>query len=227
MKSRVKKINSEELPRLIHQALLDPLINNHKIVEKSLEAIHFKFGGLCTFPTNLSLVREHLGKNKDTKLISVIGFPFGAIPTTQKRTEAEWAAEHGAEELEVVPNFNSLLNGNLNFFSEELEAICSIGIPVRVILNLGKLKQKELELAIEASLDCGVISLQNNNGFGPQSTNEEIQILSKFIRGRCSIKVVGGIHSLVQVENLMEAGAHHLGTSSGPELIRELRKIEK
>ena len=40
-----------------------------------------------------------------TKLIAVIGFPFGDIPHNFKQAQAEWAAEQGADELDIVPSF--------------------------------------------------------------------------------------------------------------------------
>ena len=48
---------------------------------------------------------RNIHRNKTTKLIAVIAFPFGAIPYEIKKSQAEWAAEMGADELDIVPNF--------------------------------------------------------------------------------------------------------------------------
>ena len=45
------------------------------------------------------------------RLIAVIGFPFGTIPA-ELRSEAEWAAANGADELDVVPDFSALADGD-------------------------------------------------------------------------------------------------------------------
>ena len=64
-------------------------------------------------------------------LIAVIGFPFGAIPAELKRAEAEWAAGHGAQELDVVPIGQALANAEAGRFAEELASsatwVCRCG----------------------------------------------------------------------------------------------------
>ena len=111
MQTLSSNIELPELAPLIHQAVLDPQTNEESLFQICDIAKHFNFSGLCTNLSLLSSARKRLGPKGSTKLISVIAFPFGAIPSTFKKAEAEWAAEHGAEELEVVPNF-FLINQN-------------------------------------------------------------------------------------------------------------------
>ena len=221
------KLLSEDIPKLIDYASLDPYSSDEFIIKELEKANYYSFRALCTYPTNLPLLKKHLSKSNETNLISVIAFPFGAIPSNQKKAQAEWAVENGAKELDVVPNFKALMNGKLDEFSEELAMICSIGIPVRVILNMAHVTKQNLYMAIEASLDAGVSGLQSGNGFGPSITSDQIKLLSNFARGRCSIKAVGGIHRLDQLNELLEAGAHILGTSNGPAIIEALKKLQK
>ena len=97
------------------------------------------FAGLCTSLSNLPIARERLGSKSTTKLISVIAFPFGFIPTSNKLKEAEYAIDKGAEELDFVPNYFALEEENIELFAEEISQISECGIPVRVILDANTL----------------------------------------------------------------------------------------
>ena len=215
-----------ELAPLIHQAALSPHLSIETLNEICDTSRHYTFSGLCTNLTRLSAARERLGPPNKTKLIAVIAFPFGFIPSIHKQAEAEWAVEQGAEELEVVPNFLALTQRKAEVFAEELANICETGIPVRVILDSEKLALEELSIAVEAAIDAGVFSLQTGNGFGRSVSRSDIHQLSNFARGRCEIKAAGGISTVNQVFELVEAGANRIGTTIGPQLIQSLFEQE-
>ena len=190
------------------------------------EARHFGFGGVCVASRWLPVARERLGPSggRGPALVSVVGFPFGAIPAAIKRAEAEWAAAAGATELDVVPDFGALADGNSNAFCNDLAPIVELGLPVKVILEVGRLQPAALELAVEASIDVGAVMLKTGSGFGPAATAEQVRQLRQLARGRAAVKASGGISSLDQALNLVEAGASRLGTSRGVALIQALRE---
>jgi deoxyribose-phosphate aldolase len=156
--------------------------------------------------------------------VSVVGFPFGAIPAEIKRAEAEWAAASGAEELDVVPDFGALADGDSRAFCNDLAPIVELGLPVKVILEVGRLERAALELAVEASIDVGATMLKTGSGFGPGATVEHVTQLRQLARGRAAVKASGGITSLEQAITLVEAGASRLGTSRGVALMQALRQ---
>ncbi len=223
MQSSLPKVELPEIATLIHQAVLDPHINEEAIKTACDASLHFSFAGLCTNLIHLEQARNRLGPPGTTKLIAAISFPFGTTPISIKKIEAEWAAEKGAEELDVVPNFFALNQGKAEIFSEELALLCNLGLPVRAILNISYLNPEKLNLAIEAAIDAGVSGLQTSNGFGPAVTATDIQQIRKLTRGRCSIKATGGIKNLNQAIELLIAGATELGTSMGTSLMKDLR----
>ena len=216
-----------DLAPLIHQAALDPHLSIETLYEVCDASRQFNFSGLCTDLTRLSKARKRLGSLGKTKLISVIAFTFGFIPTSHKKAEAEWAANQGAEELDLVPNFYALRQGEADEFASEIATICEIGLPVRVILDIAHLPEEQLSLAIDASIDAGASSLQSSNGFGPPATGSDISQLKQLIKGRCAIQAAGGLKSLNQAIELVEAGATTLGTSFGLKLMQDLRRVQK
>ena len=129
-----------------------------------------------------------------------------------------------AQELDVVPDFQALANADAGRFSEELAMLCDLGLPVRVILDMARLSEQQLSLAVEASIDAGASALQTGNRFGPACHPDQVRQLKNLCRNRCGIKAAGGIHSLELVVALVEAGADLIGTSSAPQLVQALRR---
>ncbi len=216
-----KELN--DISSFIHQAALDPHLDLESLHYICDACTHLNFSGLCTNLVRLPAAKKRLCKNKKTKLIAVIAFPFGHIPSTIKQAEAEWAAENGADELDVVPNFFQLYEGNIEAFAEELAEIASIGLPSRVILDTLKIPKDKLPLAVEACIDTGINGIQTGSGFGPRPSHSHILELSSLTKNRCSIKAVGGIKTLNDAIELINAGVSNIGTSMGIEIAREFQ----
>ncbi len=217
----------ENISNVIYQAVLNPHFDKEMIVQACDASKQNGFAGLCTSLSNLSIARERLGSTSTTKLISVIAFPFGFIPTSNKRKEAEYAIEKGAEELDLVPNYFALSEGNIELFAEEINQISELGIPVRVIIDSNTLSNlSKLSIAIEALIDAGAIGIQVGNGFGPSVSRDQTNYVSKVVKNRCSIKTVGGIKTFDQAIEIIEAGSTYIGTSFGFEITQEQRKKE-
>ena len=215
------------ISNVIYQAILNPHFNKETIVQVCDASKQNGFAGLCTSLANLTIARERLGSKSTTKLISVIAFPFGFIPTSNKRKEAEYAIEKGADELDLVPNYFALKEGNIELFAEEINQISELGIPVRVIIDANILiNSSKLSMAIDALIDAGAIGIQIGNGFGPSVSKDQTKHVSKLVKNRCSIKAVGGIKTFDQAIEIIEAGSTYIGTSFGFEITQEQKKKE-
>ncbi|MFO8239287.1 MAG: deoxyribose-phosphate aldolase [Prochlorococcaceae cyanobacterium] len=217
-----------DLAPLIDHALLDPHQGRDAIARCCDEARHFGFAGVCLASRWVALARERLprpgeGRGPSPQLVSVVGFPFGAIPPAVKLAEAEAAAAAGADELDVVPDFGALADGDSNAVLEDLAAICNLGLPVKVILEAERLPPASLELLVEISIDAGARFLKSGSGFGPAVTPALVERLAHLARGRAAVKASGGIADLEQAFALVEAGASRLGTSRGVTLLQALR----
>jgi deoxyribose-phosphate aldolase len=223
-------LNAErpDLAPLIDHAQLDPLAGREAIVRCCDEARHFGFAGVCVASRWVCLARERLpraaaGPGHEPRLVSVIGFPFGAVAAEIKRHEAEWAAEQGADELDVVPDFGALTDGDSAALLADLAPIAELGLPFKVILETGKLTPEALELLVEVSIDAGATFLKTGSGFGPPASVDQVKTLRQLARGRAAVKASGGIASVAGALELVEAGATRLGTSRGVALMEALR----
>ena len=196
-----------ELPPRLDQAILDPLLTRDQLQALCDSGMQEGVRAICTTPRQLPLLRERIGTtDAGPLLVAAIGFPFGAIPAELKLAEAEWCATQGAQELDVVPDFSALANGDSGTFAEELAALCELGVPVRAVLDMARLESEQLELAVEAAIDAGAAGLQTSNGFGPACHADQILQLKQLTRKRCAIKAAGGIHSLSHAGELLLAG---------------------
>ena len=215
-----------DLAPLIDHALLDPHHGSSAVRQCCEEARHFGFAGVCVASRWVATAREHLpleGKGASPQLIAVVGFPFGAVPAAVKLAEAVAAAEAGADELDVVPDFGALADRQSTPIHDELAAICELGLPVKVILEVGRLDPDALALLVEISIDAGARFLKSGSGFGPAVTVDHIEQLRQLARGRAAIKASGGIANLEHALALVEAGATRLGTSRGVALAQAMR----
>jgi deoxyribose-phosphate aldolase len=215
-----------DLAPLIDHALLDPHHGSSAVRQCCEEARHFGFAGVCVASRWVASAREQLpleGKGASPQLIAVVGFPFGAVPAAVKLAEAVAAAEAGADELDVVPDFGALADRQSTPIHDELAAICELGLPVKVILEVGRLDPDSLALLVEISIDAGARFLKSGSGFGPAVTVNHIEQLRQLARGRAAIKASGGIANLEQALALVEAGATRLGTSRGVALAQAMR----
>lgn len=213
-----------DLAPLIDHALLDPHRGRDAVLTCCDEARHFGFAGVCVASRWVATARERLPAGDGVRLVSVVGFPFGAVPAAIKRAEAEAAAAAGADELDVVPDFGALADGDSATLLADLAPITELGLPVKVILEMDRLDPESLALLVEVSLDAGARFLKSGSGFGPAVSAAQVRQLAELARGRAGIKASGGIASLEQALELVEAGAVRLGTSRGVALMQALRR---
>ncbi len=213
-----------DLAPLIDHALLDPHHGIEALLRCCDEARHFGFAGVCVASRWVAAARERLPVGGAVRLVSVVGFPFGAVPTEVKRHEAEAAAAAGADELDVVPDFGALADRRSGPLLDDLAALTDLGLPVKVILEMGRLDSQALELLVEVSIDAGAQFLKTSSGFAAAVSAADVERLRTLARGRAAIKASGGIRDLKQALALVEAGATRLGTSRGVALMEALRR---
>jgi len=210
-----------DLAPLIDHALLLPTATPDQVDRCCEEAIRYKFAAVCVFPVHVRQAAERLYR-QSPQVCTVVGFPTGATTSAVKRYEAQEAAENGATELDVVINLGWLKTGRTNELHRELAEICEeTGQLVKAILETSLLTDAEIRLATEVCLDAGVSFLKTSTGWQGGATVETVKLLKELTHDRVGIKASGGIRTAQQAIDLVLAGATRLGTSRGPDLIRQ------
>lgn len=131
---------------------------------------------------------------------------------------------YGAQELDVVINIGAVKSGNLDFVGEEISEILSATRSAvhKVIIESCYLNEKEKRAVTQIAVSCGAPFIKTSTGFGTRgATVKDVKLIKAIIKDRAEVKAAGGIRTLSQVLRFIQAGAVRIGTSSGPEIMRE------
>lgn len=216
-----------DIAPFIDHALLNPTATPDQVEQWCEEADRFHFATVCVYPAYVRTAAELL-QGKQPKVCTVIGFPTGAMTSKVKLYEAQEAVENGATELDVVINLGWLKAGQTEEMHQEIAEICgSTGQTVKAILETTLLTDAEKRLAAEICMDAGVQFLKTSTGWNGGATVADVGLLKQATQQGVGIKASGGIRTVTHALELIVAGATRLGTSRGPDLIRQRDTLEK
>ncbi|MEB3339097.1 MAG: deoxyribose-phosphate aldolase [Leptolyngbyaceae bacterium] len=210
-----------DIAPFIDHALLHPTATSEQVKQWCDEADRFQFAAVCVYPAHVRQAANLL-YGKRPHVCTVIGFPSGATTSSVKLYEAEEAVDNGATELDVVINLGALKAGKVNEVYQEIAQIREkTGQLIKAILEVSLLTDDEKQLAAEVCMDAGAAFLKTSTGWMGGATVADVKFLKETIRGEVGIKASGGIRTPEQALELIVAGATRLGTSRGPDLIRQ------
>lgn len=210
-----------ELAPYIDHSLLVPTATLEHVDHWCSEAQRYGFAGVCVYPVHVKRAVENL-HDSSAAVCTVIGFPTGAETSGSKIFAAQEATENGATELDVVINLGWVKAGQLERVHTELAQIIeATGQCVKAILEMALLDEAEKRATADVCMDAGVSFLKTSTGWHGGATVDDIRLLKEITRGRIGIKASGGIRTPDQAIALIEAGATRLGTSRGPDILRQ------
>ena len=216
----------KDINRYIDHTLLKANARETDIVQLCEQAIKYNFYAVCVNPFYVGLVKKILSKS-NTKGCTVIGFPLGQNTTETKVFETHNAINNGADEIDVVINIPKLLGGDYNYLVNELKCIrevCTDNIVLKVIIETCYLDKDKIIDATKICEEIGANFVKTSTGFGTRGASIEDIVTIKnalSINSNVGIKASGGIKDRNFAEELIEAGATRLGTSSGVILMNE------
>jgi len=215
-----------ELARIIDHTLLKPMSTTLDIDRLCDEALKYNFWSVCVTPDHVKQCARRL-EGSETKVCSVISFPFGSSLTEVKLMEARAAILDGAGELDMVSNFGALKSGDTGaYFSDinQLAAYCGrSGTLLKVILECCYLTDAEKVQAARIAEQAGANFVKTSTGYGTGgATVADVALLRKSVSPRTKVKAAGGIGTLAAALEMVRAGADRIGTSSGTRIIEEL-----
>lgn len=131
-------------------------------------------------------------------------FPSGQLPLHLKLAEVGWAAEEGADEIDMVISRGKMLEGDYDAVLQEIKAVkAACGkARLKVILETGELKTVELiRKASEIALLGGADFLKTSTGkINPAATTEAVVVMLDTIKEfyqqtgkQVGLKPAGGI----------------------------------
>jgi deoxyribose-phosphate aldolase len=212
----------KDLPSRIDHTLLKPDIVERDIKKLCEEARRYQFYGVCVNGCWVPSAREIL-KGSKVKVISVAGFPLGAMCQESKVAETEIAIRDGVDEIDFVANIGRLKQGDREYLLREFknEVRAAQGRLVKVIIETCLLSREEKILACRLAVDAGVHFVKTSTGFwGGGATVADVRLMREIVGPDIGVKASGGIRDLETAVAMIEAGASRLGTSASVAIIQ-------
>lgn len=221
-----------EFAKTVDHTLLKPDSAETDVRRLCEEAAHHHFAAVCVLPCYVRLASREL-RGTDVKVATVISFPFGADTTAVKAAAVRDAIQGGAVELDVVMNVSKFLSGDFGYVADELTSLngevgavaMNNGLNdavLKVIVETGYLSDKMKRLAVQIVAASGADFIKTSTGFGPVgATTEDIALLRQEAPEGLAVKAAGGIRTLEDALDLLNAGASRIGASGSVEIMRE------
>jgi len=155
----------------------------------------------CEHAKRLLMTKDLSCKTSDIKIASVVGFPSGNWYSTDfKLYEAKLAIRHGANEIDMVLDYDKIKVGAIKEYAaarKDVEDVTKFvhqkKKPIKLIFETSELCTPELiETACKIANQCGVDFVKTSTGFGSKgATPEALALIKKY--ARCGIKMSGKV----------------------------------
>lgn len=174
---------------------------------------------VCVYPEHITTARRCL-QGTAVKVATVVNFPEGAGDPGRVERETRRALGAGADEIDLVFPYRSLLDGDVagaRTVVRGCRAICADGVVLKLILETGVLATRaHIRAACEIGLEEGVDFLKTSTGKVPvNATPEAATIILDAIAasgGRCGFKAAGGIRTLADATTYLTLAETRLGS---------------
>ena len=187
------------------------------------EAIKYHFASVCVYPYYVPLCKKLLDKTP-VAVCTVIGFPMGENTKETKVFEAINAIENGASEIDMVINISALKNKDYKYIKEEIEEIRDAidGKVLKVIIETCLLTEEEIVKMTQICNETFVNFIKTSTGFGVYGARvEDVKLINDNRNEVLEIKASGGIKTLKDAEDMINAGATRIGTSNGVSIMKD------
>ena len=214
-----------EIGKYIDHTNLKMDATTNDITKLCEEAIKFNFENVCVNPYYVSLAKELL-KDTNIGVCTVVGFPLGMNTPKVKSFEAIDAVENGADEIDMVINVGTLKDKDYDYVKKEIELIRDDidGKILKVIIETSLLTKEEIKKMTEICNETFVNYIKTNTGFGKRGVSiEDLKTINKYKNDLLEIKASGNIRTFKQMDELIKEGASRIGTSSGVDIIENIK----
>lgn len=213
------------LASFIDHTLLKPTASQAQIESLCQEALRYKFASVCINPVHVPVAAALL-KDSAIKVCTVIGFPLGATSTLSKVFETRDAVAAGAQEIDMVINVGSLLEGDYANVYSDIKAVRDAAPEqvLKIILETGYLSKEQIVKGCILAKMAGADFVKTSTGFGPAgATVEDITLMREVVGADFGVKASGGVRDYATTMAMINAGANRIGASSGIAIIEGLR----
>ena len=220
-------LSRKELARMIDSTNVRATATKSEIENLCKEAVRHGFACVCVNPVYVKLAST-LMRNKNVKVCSTVGFPFGTSLLEIKALEAIKAVEDGAKELDMVINLSLLKSRDYSTTRRDVAAVVdarklSKDIVVKVIIETDLLTNEEKPIACKLAKEAGADFVKTSTGFfGKGATVKDVRLMRKTVGESMGVKAAGGIRRYADALKMIQAGANRIGTSTAAAIVEEM-----
>ena len=223
------------LQKTFDQSILRPeLLSVENIKNVTQEALKLGFRAIVVHPCNVELVKSILSGSQ-VLTVSVCDFPHGRGLTKSRVKDIKEILKLGADEIDIVANYQYLQEGDIRNFKKDLKAVAkSMEEKVlKIILEIDLLSERQVRIAVQtitkiANEENAKLIIKTKTGFADnkvsnlsavQIIRKTLEELNQYGEDKIRIKASGGIRIKEEAIQLLQAGAHILGVSKGAEIL--------
>jgi deoxyribose-phosphate aldolase len=217
------KYTLKRVAKTIDHSTLGPAMTLDEVKAGCDVALKYDVASVCCKPCDVKFVAEIL-KGSDVLVGTVVGFPHGSSTTESKVFETKQAVTDGAVEIDVVINIGHLKSGKTQEIQDEISAVvaAAAGNQVKVILENAYLTDAEKVTACKVIEAAGAHYVKTSTGFAPTgATLADVKLMRATCSPKVKVKSAGGVKSLDQLLEFLDAGIDRSGSSSTASILDE------
>lgn len=221
-------ISRTKLASMIDHSVLRPDSTEEDVTNGCKLAVDLGLAAVVVNPTHVPIVATRL-KGSSVKTCSVVSFPFGISTKEVKLAETRNVLALGAEEIDMVMNFSALRSRREDYVLNEITSVVELSrakkVVVKVILETCYLNEAEKKRACLLAVEGGADFVKTSTGFGPAgATVTDVHLMRETVGLRMGVKAAGGIRTMEQALEMVNAGANRIGTSSSLSILERMTR---
>ncbi|RAJ75132.1 deoxyribose-phosphate aldolase [Chitinophaga dinghuensis] len=214
-----------EINRYIDHTVLKPTTTLEDIKKLCMECVEYDFAAVCVPPLYVKLAKQFLAST-NSKVATVIGFPFGYSAIEAKVAETVLAIVDEVDELDVVINISAIKNNDWEYLEKEIANLMYIirekKKVIKVIIESGILTDEEIVKCCQLYAKYGVDFVKTSTGYAEKGASvHAVQLMRANLPAEIQIKASGGIRTFAFAKELVEAGATRIGASASVAIVNE------
>jgi deoxyribose-phosphate aldolase len=215
----------EQVAKTIDHSILKPDFTDGDVRAGAELALKYNTASYCIRPMDVASAAEILA-GSDVHVCTVIGFPHGSSTTAVKAFETADAIQNGAVEIDMVINVSALLSGDYDYVEQDIRAVVDVahaaGASVKVIFETAFLDDELIVKACELTEAAGADYVKTSTGFASEgATLHNVQLMKATVGDRLKVKSSGGVRTLDQLIDYMDAGVTRSGCSATQQVLEE------
>ncbi len=200
----------------------DTLVSD--IISLCKEAVLYKYAVVSVPPLFVVKAREAL-EQSETRVATVIGYPYGYSAIESKLAETLLAIVDGVDEIHLTASTTAIKNNDWQYIANEINTINPIvkrkGKSLTVVLETILLTEEEIIKACDIYGAAGIDFLQAGTGIIEEERNDNIPLIRKHLADSVKIIAMDNSPSYKLIKEYINEGAERVSIRDGLKLMLE------